>query len=146
MKNMDNQLLTKNNIGFDNLNFWYDYISGFRGSDDEKELNFFEIIEEMVDEKFITSFGYWYKEFYPKEKADNDGLFENPKVIAGRLTDNINFTIELHLSETTFYLNSKYIGNLGGNFEAWFLTLKELIAFDKYEMLFLLLLPMTGVE
>jgi len=35
---------------------------------------------------------------------------------------------------------------LGGHFEAWFLTLKELVAFDKYEMLFLLLLPMTGVE
>jgi len=144
---MDNQLLTKKDIEFDNLNFWYYYILGFRGCDDQKELNLDDAIKEVVDvKKYVPSFNDWYKEFCPKEKADRDGLFENPKVIAGKLSNDIKFAIEFHLSETIFYLNTIYIGNLGGHFEAWFLTLKELIAFDKYEMLFLLLLPMTGVE
>jgi len=144
---MDNQLLTKKDIGFDNLNFWYYYILCFRGCDHERELNLDDAIKEVIDvKKYVPSINDWYKEFCPKEKADGDGLFENPKVIAGNLTDDIRFAIEFHFSETTFYLNSFYIGNLGAHFEAWFLTLKELITFDKYDMLFLLLLPMTGVE
>jgi len=148
MKEIDNQLLTKKDIEFTNLNFWEYYIFfSYRGFDDEKELNLDDAIREVVDiEKYISSPEEWYDEFCPEEDADEDGLFENPKAIAGRLTDDISFAIEFHLSETTYFLNSKYIGNQGGNFEAWFLTLKELIAFDKYEKLFLLLLPMTGVE
>jgi len=144
---MDSQLLTKKDIEFDNLNFWYYYIFGFRGSDHQKELNLSDAIRDVVDiDKYVPTFKDWYNEFCPSDKADRDGLFENPKVIAGRLTEEIRFAIEFHLWETTFYLNTIYIGNLGGHFEAWFLTLKELMAFDKYEMLFLLLLPMTGVE
>ena len=144
---MNNQLLTKSDIEFDNLYFWDYYIMFFRGSDDQKELNLDDAIRDVVDiEKYVPSFEEWYDEFCPEEKADRDGLFENPKVVAGRLTESIKFAIEFHLSETTFYLNNIYIGNLGGHFEAWFLTLKELIAFDKYEKLFLLFLPMTGVE
>ena len=145
---MNNQLLTKKDIEFNNLNFWYSYILGsYRGYDDQKELNLDDAVREVVDtEKYVPSFMVWYNEFFPEEKADRDGLFENPKVIAENLTDDMRFAIEFHLSETTFYLNSKYIGNQGGHFEAWFLTLKELMAFDKYAMLFLLLLPMTGVE
>ncbi|KAF2509110.1 Imm19 family immunity protein [Flavobacterium foetidum] len=147
MKDMDSRILTKKDIGLDNLNFLYYYILGFRGYDDQKELNLDDAINEVVDVKtYIASFDNWYEEFLPESEADDEGLFENPKTIAGKLTDEIGFAIEFHLSETTFYLNSKYIGNLGGHFEAWFLTLKELIAFDKYEMLFLLLLPMTGIE
>ena len=144
---MNSQLLTKKEIEFDNLNFWYFYIFRFRGCDHQKELNLPDAIKKVVDiKKYITSFKDWYEKILPKDDADNEGYFENPKVIAGNLTDDVRFAIEFHLYETTFYLNSKYIGNLGGHFEAWFLTLKELIAFDKYEKLFLLLLPMTGVE
>ena len=145
---MSNQLLTKKDISFDNLNFWYYYVFCFRGSDDQKELNLDDAIRDVVVdiEKYVPSFSDWYNEFYPKEKADSDGLFENPKIIAGTLTEDIRFAIEFHLWETTFYINNIYIGNLGGHFEAWFLTFKELMAFDKYEMLFLLFLPMTGVE
>ena len=144
---MNSQLLTKNDIEFDNLNFWHYYIMPFRGSDDQKELNLDDAIRDVIDiKKYVPSFKEWCNEFCPKEKADSDGLFENPKVIAGTLTENIKFAIEFHLWETTFYINNLYIGNLGGHFEAWFLTLKELMVFDKYEKLFLLFLPMTGVE
>ena len=145
---MDNsQLLTNKDIDYDNLNFWSYYIFCFRGHDDEKELNLDDAIQEVVDiEKYTPSFETWYNDFLPEEKADAEGLFEDPKVVAGKLTDDLSFAIEFHLSETTFFLNSTYIGNLGGHFEAWFLTFKELMAFDKYEKLFLLLLPMTGVE
>jgi hypothetical protein len=144
---MDNKLLTKNDIEFDNLNFWYYYILPFRGGDDQKELNLDDAIRDVVEiKKYVPTFKEWYNEFCPKEKADSDGLFENPKVIAATLTEDIRFAIEFHLGETTFYINNIYIGNLGGHFEAWFLTFKELMAFDKYEMLFLLFLPMTGIE
>ena len=43
-------------------------------------------------------------------------------------------------------MNGIYIGNLGGHFEAWFLTLDELIKFNNHDLLFLLLLPMAGIE
>jgi len=58
----------------------------------------------------------------------------------------MSFQIEFRENEIVFFLNEVYIGNLGGHFEAWFLTWDELLAFDKYPSLFLLLLPMTGVE
>lgn len=35
---------------------------------------------------------------------------------------------------------------MGGHFEAWFLTLDELLAFEKDPVFFLLLLPMTGIQ
>ena len=144
---MNNQLLTKKDIEYSNLNFWYYYIFWFRGFDDEKELNLDDAILEVVDvKKYTPSFKNWYNDNFPKENADRDGLFENPKTIAGKLGDDMSFAIELHLSEIIFYLNNIYIGNLGGHFEAWFLTLKELLAFNKYEKLFMLLLPMTGIE
>ena len=38
---MDNQLLTKKDIEFDNLNFWLFYTLCFRGYDDQKELNLY---------------------------------------------------------------------------------------------------------
>ena len=130
---MKNQLLTKKDIEFNNLNFWHFYISYvFRGFDDGKELNLNEAISELIDTKrHIPFFEDWYDEFCPKIKADEDGILENPKMIAGKLTDNLSFAIEFHLSEITFFLNSKYIGNQGGHFEAWFLTFNELMVFDK---------------
>ncbi|NDV68287.1 Imm19 family immunity protein [Dysgonomonas sp. 25] len=144
---MNNQLLTKKDIEYSNLNFWYYYIFGFRGFDDKKELNLDDAIREVVDiKKHTPDFKSWYKDNFPKEKADKDGLFESPRTIAGKLTENMSFAIEFHLSEITFYINTIYVGNLGGHFEAWFLTFKELIAFNKYEKLFMLLLPMTGIE
>lgn len=57
----------------------------------------------------------------------------------------MSFAIEFHQSQTVYYLNGIYIGNQGGHFEAWFLTLEELLAFDRYDYLFLLLLPMVGL-
>jgi len=145
--NMSEQLLTKQDISYDNLNFWFYYILSFRGYDDIKELNLDDAISEVVDiEKFVPTFDNWYSNFFPEDKADDEGYFENPKTIAGKLNHNMRFAIELHLSETTYYLDRIYIGELSGHFKAWFLTLKELLAFDNYDFLFLLLLPMTGVE
>jgi len=64
----------------------------------QKELNLGDAIREVVDiEKYFPSLNDWYKEFCPKEKADRDGLFENPKVIAGNLTDDLRFAIKFHL-------------------------------------------------
>ena len=144
---MEENILTKKDIEFNNLNFWYYHISSIRGFDDDKELNLDEAIEEAVNiEKHIPSFDDWYASFCPEDDADEDGMFENPKEVSGMLTDDMSFAIEFHSSETTFFLNDIYIGNMGGHFEAWFLTLKELIAFDKYDALFLLLLPMVGIE
>lgn len=139
--------LSKNDIQYSNQYFWYFYISCFRGSDDEKELNLDDAINEVIDiKKHLPDFNNWYYEFLPENEADDEGLFENPKFISEKLTKEMSFSIELHLSEITFYLNNYYIGNLGGHFECWFLTFKELLAFDKYDFLFLLLLPMVGIE
>ena len=100
---MSNQLLTKKDISFDNLNFWHYYILPFRGGDDQKELNLYDAIRDVVEiKKYVPTFKEWYNEFCPKEKADRDGLFENPKVIAATLTEDIRFAIEFHLWETTF--------------------------------------------
>lgn len=68
------------------------------------------------------------------------------KFIGGRLNDKMTFHIEFQEDEILYFLNDIYIGNLGGHFEAWFLTLDELVKFAKYDSLFLLLLPMTGIE
>ncbi|WP_029905429.1 Imm19 family immunity protein [Prevotella sp. 10(H)] len=144
---MNDKLLCKKDIGYDNLNFWYYYIMGFRGFDEEKELNMDDAIREVINfDQYVPDFKTWYNNFLPEDDADKEGYFENPKEIAGRLTDEMGFAIEFHLSETIYYLNNYYIGNLGGHFEAWFLTLDELLAFDKYDFLFLLLLPMAGIE
>ena len=95
---MNSQLLTKKDIEFDNLNFWYFYIFRFRGCDHQKELNLPDAIKKVVDiKKYITSFKDWYEKILPKEDADNEGYFENPKVIAGNLTNEMRFAIEFHL-------------------------------------------------
>ena len=140
------QILKETDITFENLNFWNYYVTCFRGFDDVKELNLDDAIGEVTDtERYIPDFGDWYRTFLPEAEADDEGYFKQPKAIAGRLGDDMSFAIEFHLCETNFYLNSTYIGCLGGHSQARFLTLDELLAFDRYGKLFLLL-PMTGVE
>jgi len=138
--------LTKEDIAYTNHNFWWYYIITYRGFDDEKELNLDDVIQSLVDaEKVVPNFVPWYSAFCPKDDADDDGRFEHPNFISGDL-GGISFAIEFHSWQTVFYINDIYIGNQGGHFEVWFLTVQELLAFDKYDDLFLLLLPMVGVE
>ena len=141
------KLLTKNDIGYENHNFWWFYIMAYRGFDDEEELNLDDAIMEVIDEdSVVPDFSQWMETFCPKDGVDNEGNYENPNVIAGGLTDEMNFAIEFHGWHINYFINDIYIGNIGGHFEAWFLTLEELLTFDKYDYLFMLLLPMTGVE
>jgi hypothetical protein len=83
----------------------------------------------------------WEKKFFPKNNND-----EFVRFIGGKLNEDITFSIEFQDCEVVFFLNDIYIGNLGGHFKAWFLTWNELLAFQQFDYLFLLLLPMTGIE
>ena len=122
----------------DNPYFWYFYIKCFRGFDDKNELNLDEALAVIdIDEDELSK---WEKNFLANL---ND---ENISFVTGELNAEMSFQIEFRENEIVFFLNEVYIGNLGGHFEAWFLTWDELLAFDKYPSLFLLLLPMTGVE
>ncbi|SOD11588.1 Imm19 family immunity protein [Pedobacter xixiisoli] len=118
--------------------FWYMYIKWFRGFDDKNELNLDEAMEAIdIDQNQVQQ---WEEDFFA-EISD-----ENVKLIAGKLNDEMSFRIEFQEYEIVFFLNETYIGNLGGHFEAWFLTWQELLAFEKHPLLFMLLLPMTGIE
>jgi len=123
----------------ENTFFWKFYLCWFRGFDDKEEIN----IDEAVDviETNETEFYNWERLFFNHESIE-----ENPRYITGNLTDNLNFAVEFQEYEINFFLNDIYIGNLGGHFEAWFLTLDELLAFEKDSVFFLLLLPMTGIQ
>jgi len=123
----------------ENTFFWKFYLCWFRGFDDKEEIN----IDEAVDviETNETEFYTWERLFFNHESIE-----ENPRYITGNLTDNLNFAVEFQEYEINFFLNDIYIGNLGGHFEAWFLTLDELLAFEKDPVFFLLLLPMTGIQ
>lgn len=119
--------------------FWYAYICWFRGYDDKNEMNIDEVLEVIdIDREELYN---WEQEFFPENESENDIRF-----IRGELDNNISFHIEFQKYEVVFFINDIYIGKLGGHFEAWFLTWEELIAFKKDDYLFLLLLPMTGVE
>jgi hypothetical protein len=122
-----------------NTFFWKFYLCWFRGFDTKEEIN----IDEAVDiiETSETEFYTWERVFFNYESIE-----ENPRYITGKLSDNLNFAIEFQEYEINFFLNDIYIGNLGGHFEAWFLTLDELLAFGKDPIFFLLLLPMTGIQ
>lgn len=121
-----------------NTFFWYMYIKWFRGFDAENELNIDEALEVIdIDE---NEFNKWQEEFY------QDISNENASFISGSLNEGMSFHIEFQEFEIVFFLNETYIGNLGGHFEAWFLTWDELLHFEKHQMLFLLLLPITGIE
>lgn len=121
-----------------NTFFWKFYLCWFRGYDEKEEINIDEAVE--VVETNETDFYHWEREFF-----NHDDIEENPKYVTGQITDNLNFAVEFAEYEINFFLNDIYIGNLGGHFEAWFFTLEELLAFEKYPNLFLLFLPMTGI-
>ncbi len=121
-----------------NPHFWYMYLKWFRGFDDKNEINLDEAMEVInIDQN--QSYRY-------EEDFFSDINNENIKFIDEKLNDNISVYIEFRENEIVFFLNEIYIGNLGGHFEAWSLTWEELLAFEKYPLLFLLLLPMVGVE
>lgn len=123
----------------DNTFFWYAYISWFRGYDEINEINIDEALEVIGIER--EKLAEWEKRFFPQNKDEEFARF-----IGGKLNEDITFSIEFHDYEVVFFLNDIYIGNLGGHFEAWFLTWDELLAFQQFEHLFLLLLPMTAIE
>lgn len=122
-----------------NTFFWKFYLCWFRGFDDKEEINIDEAVEVIQTNE--TDFYNWERIFFNYESIE-----ENPRYISGNLADDLNFAVEFQEYEINFFLNDIYIGNLGGHFEAWFLTLDELLAFEKDPVFFLLLLPMTGIH
>ncbi len=128
-----------------NKNFWWNYLLLIRGYDDKRELNFDEVVVTNVNpKKIVPNFGKWYQEFYP-DKVDEDGEYESPNYITLNLSDDHVFVIEFQPEETNYYLNDRYLGNMGGEFEAWFLTWKEIQLFEQFECGFLLALPMLAL-
>lgn len=122
-----------------NTFFWKYYFCWSRGFDEKEEVNIDEALE--VVEINETEAYEWERIFF-----NYDDIEENPRYVAGRINDNLNFAVEFAEYEINFFLNDIYIGNLGGHFEAWFFTLEELLSFEKYPNLFLLFLPMTGIS
>ncbi|AWK06484.1 hypothetical protein HYN56_20560 [Flavobacterium crocinum] len=122
-----------------NTFFWKFYFCWSRGCDHEKEINIDEVLEVVKTDE--TKAYEWERLFLNEEDIE-----ENPRYIAEKINDNLNYAIEFQEYEINFFLNDIYIGNLGGHFEAWFFTLEELLAFEKYPELFLLFLPMTGIK
>jgi hypothetical protein len=119
--------------------FWYSYISCYRGYDDIKEINMDEALEVIeLDKKKLAS--------WQAVNFSNINNESKVRYIGGKLNKNISFLIEFQEQEILFYINDIYIGNLGGHFEAWFFTWDELLAFQAFESLFLLLLPMAAIE
>jgi len=123
----------------ENTFFWKFYLCWFRGFDEKEELNIDEAVEVIKTNE--TDFYNWERQFFNHESIE-----ENPRYFTGNLTENLNFAVEFQEYEINFFLNDIYIGNLGGHFEAWFLTLDELLTFEKHPVFFLLLLPMTGIQ
>ena|SRR6218665_1889125 len=133
---MNNQIALKE-IN-ENTFFWKFYFCWSRGYNDQKELNIDEVLEVIETDE--TKAYEWERSFLNEAEIE-----ENPRYIAEKINDNLNYAIEFQEYEINFFLNDIYIGNLGGHFEAWFFTLEELLAFEKYPELFLLFLPMTGI-
>ncbi|MFH6936647.1 Imm19 family immunity protein [Flavobacterium sp. FlaQc-30] len=123
----------------ENTFFWKFYFCWSRGYDNEKEINIDEVLEVVeIDE---TESYEWEWKFF-----NQNDIEENPRYVAGKINDDLNYAIEFAEYEINFFLNDIYIGNLGGHFEAWFFTMDELLSFEKYPNLFLLFLPMTGIQ
>jgi hypothetical protein len=134
---MDKQITQKDLK--DNTFFWYAYMSWFRGYDDINEINIDEALEVIgIDKEKLAE---WERQFFPQNKDEDIVRF-----IEVKLNENITFSIEFQDNEIVFFINDIYIGNLGGHFEAWFLTWDELLAFQQFDYLFLLLLPMTAID
>ncbi|GAA4177357.1 Imm19 family immunity protein [Sphingobacterium ginsenosidimutans] len=121
-----------------NVFFWYYYLCWFRGYDAENELNIDEALDVLkIDVEDLVN---WEQFFFPPNTDD-----EVLRYIAEDLTEELSIHIQFRSNAIVFFLNDNYIGNLGGHFEAWFLTLEELKSFVKYPFVFLLLLPMLGI-
>ncbi|GAA0721310.1 hypothetical protein GCM10009430_22430 [Aquimarina litoralis] len=119
-----------------NTLFWYSYISWFNGFDEENEINIDEALEttSILDDDIDLQ--EWQNTF-----------FNSNTIISGKINEKVTFLIEFKTDEIVYFLNDIYIGNLGGHFQAWFLTLDELTKIGaKDSILFMLLLPMTGLE
>lgn len=141
------RLLQQTDITSENQNFWWFHLTSIRGYDEEKELNLDEALAEVIHiPQQLPDFTEWYQAFCPEGEMDQAGMLEQPNVLAGNLTKDLSFAIEFHVWETTYFLNDCYIGNTGGEFEAWFLTWEELKYFGWWTFLFLLFLPMVGLE
>ena len=133
---MDKRISVKELEG--NLFFWYYYLCWFRGYDTENELNIDEALDVLkIDAEDLAN---WKQLFFPLNTDD-----EVLRYIAEDLTEELSIYIQFRSNAIVFFLNDSYIGNLGGHFEAWFLTLEELKSFVKYPFVFLLLLPMLGI-
>lgn len=138
--------LSKEDIAYNNYNFWWFYVSLIPGFDDEKEYNLDDAIEAVIDKnRYVPNQAEWFSEFCPKAGVEKDGYYENSKAIEELLKDDFRVYIEFNRWQITFYLNDIYIGNIGGHFETRFLTWDELLFFDKYDYMFLLFLPMVGI-
>lgn len=121
-----------------NTFFWKYYFCWSRGYDEKEEINIDEVLE-VVDTNKEEAYN-WERMFF-----NQDDIEENPRYVAGKINNDLNFAVEFAEYEINFFLNDIYIGNLGGHFEAWFFTLEELLAFEKHPNLFLLFLPMTAI-
>ncbi|MDQ1149631.1 hypothetical protein QE382_001615 [Sphingobacterium zeae] len=133
-----NRQITQDNLK-DNTFFWYTYIKYFNGYDDINEINIDEALEVIgIDKEKLAE---WEEQFFSIDKGG-----ESLKFIGGNLEEDITFLIEFQDHEIIFFLNDIYLGNLGGHFEAWFLTWDELLSLQQFEHLFLLMLPMTAIE
>lgn len=121
-----------------NTFFWKYYFCWSRGYDEKEEINIDEVLE-VVETNEEEAYD-WERAFFNEEDIE-----ENPRYVTGKINDTLNFAVEFAEYEINFFLNDIYIGNLGGHFEAWFFTLEELLAFEKYPNVFLLFLPMTGI-
>jgi hypothetical protein len=132
--NKEIQIEELNNNSF----FWKYYFCWSRGYDEKEEINIDEVLEvvQTNEEEAYT----WERTFFNEEDIE-----ENPRYVTGKINEHLNFAVEFAEYEINFFLNDIYIGNLGGHFEAWFFTLDELLALEKYPNLFLLFLPMTGI-
>ncbi|WP_324024604.1 Imm19 family immunity protein [Maribacter sp. BPC-D8] len=130
-------LITRNDIMENQTFFWFSYFSWFRGFDEINELNIDEALANVIQVD-TDKINKWSETFF-------SSINGKQRFIGGKLSKNLSFQIEFLEEEITFYINEQYIGNLGGHFEAWYLTLDEISVFEKYDFIFLLLLPMVGI-
>lgn len=126
-------LITKKDILENETFFWVSYFSFFRGFDPEKELNIDDILTELIEINIDKLFK-WQEIF-----------FEPSRYISGKLSEELSFQIEIEKDEINYFISDEYIGSISGHFEAWSLTLEEICYFEKFEFVFLLLLPMVGI-
>ncbi len=132
------QIITKKDIKENSLFFWFSYFSWFHGAEDyTKELHIADVLQEIISVN-IDRLNSWYKNFFICKNGE-------ARYIVEKINDTLSFQIEFQEDEILFFINDEYIGNLGGHFECWFLTLEELQYFENTEFDFLLLLPMLGI-